>query len=77
MHRNNLTDENQKKLETFGIIFRELRRSQGMSQNELSHTLHRNTIIRIENAKNVTLLSILKLADALDVELKELFEMVE
>jgi hypothetical protein len=39
--------------------------------------LHRNTVIRIENAKNLTLLSLFELADALDLSPKELFLDIE
>jgi DNA-binding XRE family transcriptional regulator len=50
-----------------------------MTQQELSHNLnlHRNTIIHAENAKNLTLLSVFELADALDISLKELFQDIE
>jgi DNA-binding XRE family transcriptional regulator len=46
----------------------------GITQEELSQLskLHRNTIVRIESGKNVTLLSVFEIADALDVNLQEL-----
>ena len=60
---------------------RELRRSQGLTQIALRKNLnsppHRNTISRAEAGKNISILTAFELADALDVEIKELFEMVE
>ena len=47
----------------------------GISQQQLSEqsNLHRNTIINAESGKNITLLSLFELLDALDVSPEELF----
>ncbi len=68
-----------KRLEYLSTFLRELRINEGMTQKELSQqmNLHRNTIIRAENAKNLTLLSLFELADALDISPKELFLDIE
>ena len=59
----------------FGNKVRELRKLKGFSQEELAHRaeLHRTYIGMIERAeKNITLLNIEKLANALQVEIKNL-----
>lgn len=60
----------------FGDTVRELRKGKGLSQEELSFKadLHRTYIGMIERAeKNITLLNIEKIAKALNVDIKELF----
>lgn len=60
----------------FGEKVRELRKEQGISQEELSYKadLHRTYIGMIERAeKNITLINIEKIAKALNVDIKELF----
>jgi len=61
----------------FGKKVRELRKTKGLSQEELAYKadLHRTYIGMIERAeKNITLENIKKLANAFDVQLKVLFE---
>lgn len=60
----------------FGEKVRELRKEQGISQEELSYKadLHRTYIGMIERAeKNITLINIEKISQALNVDIKELF----
>lgn len=60
----------------FGDKVRELRKEKGLSQEELSFKadLHRTYIGMIERAeKNITLANIEKIANALNVNIKELF----
>ncbi len=61
----------------FGNKVREIRKEQGFSQEELAHKadLHRTYIGMIERAeKNITLINIEKIANALEVSLKTLLE---
>jgi DNA-binding XRE family transcriptional regulator len=61
----------------FGRHFREVRKEQGMSQQELAleASVERSTIVRIESAKmNASLDMIMVLAKALKVHPKRLFE---
>jgi len=71
-----LTEQNLKRLELLGTYIRELRRNQGMTQNILCDdlNLNRNTLIRAEAGKNITLLTVFEIADALDIDLQELFD---
>jgi transcriptional regulator with XRE-family HTH domain len=71
-----IPEQHQKRLEIISIYLRELRFSEGLTQKDLSQTvnLHRNSIKRAENAKNLTLLSLFELADALNISPKELFD---
>jgi Helix-turn-helix. len=61
----------------FGERVRELRKIKDFSQEELADkaNLHRTYIGMIERAeKNITLINIQKIANALEVELKEFFD---
>lgn len=69
-------DSKQTILIKFGEKVRELRKEKGFSQEELAFkaALHRTYIGMIERAeKNITLVNIEKIANALDVNIKELF----
>lgn len=60
----------------FGRKIREIRKSKGISQEELAHKadLHRTYIGMIERAeKNITLINIEKIAKALEISLDKLF----
>lgn len=59
----------------FGEKVRDLRKERGLSQEQLAHNadLHRTYIGMIERAeKNITLLNIEKIANALNVEVNKL-----
>lgn len=61
----------------FGDKVRNLRKEKGFSQEELAFKaeLHRTYIGMIERAeKNITLVNISKIANALDIEVKHLFD---
>lgn len=63
-------------LTEFGNNVRKLRNKQGISQEELAFRsgLHRTYIGMVERAeKNISLLSIGKIANALDVTIKDMF----
>ena len=60
----------------FGNKVRELRKSKNLSQEDLADKadLHRTYIGMIERAeKNITLVNIQKIANALDIKIKDLF----
>ena len=64
-------------LKGFGERVRFLRKVKDISQEELAHraALHRTYIGMIERAeKNITLLNIEKIANALEVSIEELFQ---
>ncbi|PNQ72010.1 transcriptional regulator [Hanstruepera neustonica] len=70
-------DSKQNILIKFGDRVREIRKEKGLSQEELAHKadLHRTYIGMIERAeKNITLINIEKIANALEVNIKELLE---
>lgn len=67
-------DSKQSILIKFGERVREIRKEKGLSQEELAHKadLHRTYIGMIERAeKNITLINIEKIANALEVDIKE------
>ena len=74
-----IPEQHQKRLEIISIYLRELRLSEGLTQKDLSQTvnLHRNSIIRAENGKNLTILSLFELADALNISPKDIFMLIE
>ena len=70
-------DSKQNILIKFGERVREIRKEKGLSQEELAHKadLHRTYIGMIERAeKNITLINIEKIANALEVNIKELIQ---
>lgn len=70
-------DSKQEILIKFGERLREIRKEKRLSQEELAHKadLHRTYIGMIERAeKNITLINIEKIANALEVNIKELLE---
>ncbi|NMC57769.1 MAG: helix-turn-helix transcriptional regulator [Candidatus Methanofastidiosa archaeon] len=67
------------KLQRLSSLLKEYRINNGYSQIGLSEYLniHRNTLSRAENGKNITLLSLLELADTLEIDLVDLFVDIE
>mgnify|MGYP005996343093 CR=1 FL=1 len=60
----------------FGQKVREIRKLKGLSQDQLAYkaNLHRTYIGMIERAeKNITLINIEKISDALEININELF----
>ena len=69
--------DNREILIKFGKRVREIRKGKNLSQEDLSFKadLHRTYIGMIERAeKNITLINIEKIAKALNVDIKELFD---
>lgn len=69
-------DSKQNILKKFGERIREIRKEKGLSQEELAHKadLHRTYIGMIERAeKNITLVNIEKIANALEISIKDIF----
>lgn len=69
-------NKNRNVLISFGNKVREWRKIKNLSQEELAEKadLHRTYIGMIERAeKNITLINIQKIANALEIDLKELF----
>lgn len=76
MKNRKIPKEHQKKLIFIGALIREYRFSEGWTQEMLSEycNLSRNTISRAENGGNVSVLTILEIADTLDIKLNDLFD---
>ncbi len=77
MKNRTISDQNKKRLIYLSNLLKEYRHSEGLIQDDLCQHLHRNSVVRAENAKNLTLLSVFKLADALCISLNELFADIE
>ena len=70
-------EQNSSILKKFGEKVREIRKTKAISQEELAEKagMHRTYIGMIERAeKNITLINIEKIANALEVSIKDLFE---
>ena len=70
----------QKRMEYIAAFLRNYRLNVGKTQCNLSEctsSLHRNTIIRAEAAKNISLIKLFEILDALELEPNELFMDVE
>ena len=70
-----IPEENQKILAEISSFLREYRIQSGLTLLELSDysNLHRNTVLRAEKGFNISLLSLIEIANSLDLPLKELF----
>lgn len=74
-----ISPDHQKKLAELGCFLHELRINEGISQTDLCNklNLHPNTIGRIENGQNTTLITLLKLSEFLETPLNEFLENLE
>jgi len=70
-----ISPDHQKKLETIACYLRELRLNEGMTQNEVE-SIHRNTISRIEHAKNFNLVSLFEICDFYGIQPSELLSII-
>lgn len=63
------------RLYEIGSFIREYRFAIGLTQKQLGELsgLNRNTIVRIENSQNISVQNLIKIADALQVDLNQLF----
>ncbi len=61
-------------IKQIGLLLREIRLSNGLTQEELSKLsgIHRNTIARIENCKNISVYSLSKIMGILGITLADL-----
>lgn len=73
-----ITEEHQKILNHIGYLIREYRLSEGWSQKIFSEysNLSRQSISRVENGKNISLLTLIEIVITLDIKLSDLFELV-
>jgi transcriptional regulator with XRE-family HTH domain len=71
--------KNQKRLERLSLFIKELRNSECLTQEEVSEEtqLHRNTVVRIENSQNFTILTLFQLADFYDLPASELLNDID
>lgn len=69
----------QHKLDTLSQVLVECRFIENQSQCDVSDEIdiHRNTIVRAENGKNITLVSLFMLSDYYEMPLSDLFSVIE
>jgi len=72
---------NNERLQAVSAFLKEYRIGNGYSQIEISDSanLSRNTIVRMESSchENITLLTIFKIADAMDLDVNQIFQEIE
>lgn len=75
-----IPDHHQKRLDYLGSFIRNYRLNSGMTQYELSDcadSVHRNTLVRLEAGKNISLVKLFEVLDALELSPHDLFLDVE
>jgi transcriptional regulator with XRE-family HTH domain len=79
MKSKTVSPSNLNRLKYLGTFLRELRINQGLRQADVSASvnLSRNSISRIENFHNFSVIHLFELADTLDINLNELFQDIE
>lgn len=75
----NIPEHFQHKLNHLSQVLVECRFNENQSQMDVSGEvdIHRNTIIRAENGKNITLVSLFILADYYEMPISDLFSFIE
>jgi DNA-binding XRE family transcriptional regulator len=72
---------NKERLQAMSTFIKGYRLNSGLSQLELSEVseVHRNTIGRLESEipKNITLLTVFEIADALELDISQVFHEIE
>ena len=72
-----ISTENQKKLEAIGSFLSELRLNLNIMQQDLENDVHRNTLSRIENSKNFTVLTLLILCEIYEIAPSQLMAILD
>lgn len=69
----------QKHLELISAYLRELRFGENKTQMEVGEKsgLHRNTLLRVENSKNFTILTLFQLADYYGMQPSEIMSIID
>lgn len=75
MNKHLISPTHQKRLNSISAYLRELRLNENMTQQEVSMNLnlHKNTIFRVENGMNVTLVTLFEIADFYNIPINEIF----
>jgi transcriptional regulator with XRE-family HTH domain len=70
-----ISEVHQKRLDLIASYLRELRFNENLTQKEISTdlNLHLNTIIRLENGHNMTLVSLFELCDYYQIAISQIF----
>ncbi len=79
MKRKEIPERQRRRFLILSKYLRELRLAEGLSQKELCNLvgLNRNSIINAEAGRNLTVLSLFELTDALDINPNELFSLFD
>jgi len=76
-----IQEHNEDRLQTVQSFLKWYRINSGLSQQELSENsgVHRNTILRYESSipNNLTLLTIYEIADALELNINQIFQDID
>jgi len=75
----NNTDLHHKHFDLISAYLRELRFGEYKTQMEVGEEsgLHRNTLLRVENSKNFTILTLFQLADYYNIQPSEILSIID
>ena len=78
-HRAPVDGLNQMRMQQIGCLLREYRFNTYLSRDDFAHEygISRSLVERIENGKNITLNSLLRICDIFQLRPQEIFEVVE
>ncbi len=79
MNTKQIPDQQQKKLQQISCFLKELRINNYLTQLEVSKEtgIHPNTLIRIENSKNFTVIKLLLLAELYQISPTDLLSIID
>ena len=81
MKRKVIQEHNRERLQAISAFLKGYRINSGLSQQEISDcsNLSRNSIVRMEtcNPENLTVLTVFKIADALELDVNQIFLEIE
>lgn len=74
-----IANQHEKNFSLISAYLRELRFSEYKSQKEVGNEsgLHRNTLLRVENSKNFTILTLFQLADYYGMQPSEIISIID
>lgn len=81
MNTKEIKEHNKERFQAISAFLKEYRISNGYSQSDISEAarVSRNTIVRMESScpENLTLLTVFEIADALELDINQIFLEVE
>ena len=71
-----ISPDHQKRLDSLACYLRELRLNENLRQKEVEAGVHPNTLSRMENSKNFTLITLFEICDFYGIQPSELLSII-